>query len=83
MHADLQAMPMELTAAVTVRHSSKASSLIRAPTLVCLLKSCRNNGMKSSTCTLAALSSGLTAVARSGGHVISAQTAFNTVGRLL
>jgi len=48
MHADLQALHMELVAAPTVDHSSKTSRKIRlAPTSACLQKSCRDSGMKS------------------------------------
>ena len=83
VHADLQGMPMTLAVALTVCLSSKASSLIRGPIPACLLKSCRHSGVKSSTCTWAAFSSGLAAVARSGGRVTNVQTAFHTSGRLL
>ncbi len=83
MHADLQGKPMALAVALTVCHSSKASSLMAGPTSACLLTSCRNNGMNSSICTWATFSSGPAASARSGGHVISAQMAFLISGRLL
>ncbi len=83
MHADLQGMPMALAAGLKIYHNSKDLSLIKDPTPVCLLTSCSNSGMNSSTCTLATSSSNLAAVARSGGHVTSVQTAFHTSGRLL
>ncbi len=81
--SDLQSMPMTLAVALTVCLSSKASSLIRGPIPACLLTSYRNNGMTSSTCTLATRSSRLAAVARSGGRVTNVQTAYHTSGRLL
>jgi len=83
MHADLQGMSVAWAVALTLCHSSKDLSLIAGPTPVCLLTSCRNSGMQSSTCTLAAFSSGLPAIARSGGRVTSVQTTFHTSGMLL
>jgi len=47
MHADLQAVPMQLKVTVTVRRSSKAHSLMAGPTSACFLKSCKDSGMKS------------------------------------
>ena len=79
--AGLQGMPLTLAVALTMCHSSKASSLPRVPIPAYLLTSCRNSGMTGSTCTWATFSSGLTAIARSGGHVISAQRASPTSGR--
>jgi hypothetical protein len=52
------------------------------PTSACLQKSCRHSGIRSRTCTLATVLSSLIATTRRGGHVISAQTAFLTPGRL-
>jgi len=83
MHADLQGMSVAWAVALTLCHSSKDLSLIAGPTPVCLLTSCRNSDMQSSTCTLATFSSGLAAIARSGGHVTNVQTACHTFGRLL
>ena len=79
MYADLQVMA--LTVAATVCYSSKASRLTRVPIPAYLLTSCKNSGMTGSTCTLATFSSGLSAVARSGGRVINVQTAYHTSGR--
>ena len=83
MHTDLQGMPMAIALALTECLSSKDGSLIAGPTLACLLKSCRNSGTKSSTCTWATFLSSLAAIARSGGRVTSVQMAFLTSGRQL
>ncbi len=84
MHADLQGMFLAPVAALTVYNSSKSSSLVKVGlTSAYFQRSCRNSGMKSSTCTLATLSSGLAASARCGGHVINVQMAFLISGRLL
>ena len=46
--SDLQDVPIALMIAVTTYHSSRGSSLMRLdPTLACLLRSCRDSGMKS------------------------------------
>ncbi len=69
--------------AVTAGSSCQKSSPKRLdPSSACLQKSCRHSGKKSATSTSATVSSGLTATTRCGGHVISAQTAFLTSGRL-
>ena len=82
-HADLQGTSMAWAVVLTVCHSSKYFSMVAGLTSACLLTSCRNSGMKSSTCTLATFSSGLPAIARSGGHATSVQMAFHTSGRQL
>ncbi len=82
MHADLQVIHMTSMAALTVGHSSKDSSKMGlALTPACLQKSCRNSGMKSSTDTSAMFLSSHTAIARSGGHAISAQRVFHMFGK--
>ncbi len=83
IHTDLQGTHVAWPLALTVCHSAKASSLTRGPILACLLTSCSNSGMTGSTCTLATFSSGLAAIARSGGRATSVQRAFHTSGRLL
>ena len=46
--SDLQDVPIALMIAVTTYHSSRGSSLMRLdPTSACLLRSCRDSGMKS------------------------------------
>ncbi len=45
--SDLQDMPIASMIAVTTYHSSRGSSLMRLdPTSACLLRSCRDSGMK-------------------------------------
>ena len=53
------------------------------PSSACLQKSCRHSGKNSATCTLATVSSGLTATTRCGARVTSVQTSFPMSGRQL